>query len=408
MKTLLFRRYALVFFSLLCHCSAEEFQGDNSYMNLFDEICEIVQENFYNSDFIEEEFFPLKTKYSAKVRSSLTQTDFSTQVNAMLEKLEVSHTYYLSPDNYEYYQLASVFSEHPAIKKTFSNQEVTYPTAGIITERIEDHDFIVAVLSGSNAEKAGLLAGDEIVSVNEKRYEPVKSLKKYIGQKVVFSIKRTAGDVIREIAVEISEKNPKKEMLDAEKASIRTIQTSNKKIGYIHIYSYAGKEYQDELLAAISWGSLKNADALIIDLRYGLGGADPSYLNIFNTQIPVITASDNKGNRYKYDPQWRKPTVYLINHTSRSGKEILVFGAKKYNLATVIGTRSAGAVVAGTIFPLANGDLLYLATRDSKIDGVRIEGVGIEPDINVPMDIRYSQGHDRQLEMAVEHLTEVL
>lgn len=377
-------------------------------MNLFDEICEIVQENFYNSDFIEEEFFSLKTKYSAKVRSSLTQTDFSTQVNAMLEKLEVSHTYYLSPDNYEYYQLASVFSEHPAIKKTFSNQEVTYPTAGIITERIENHDFIVAVLSGSNAEKAGLLAGDEIVSVNEKRYEPVKSLKKYIGQKVVFSIKRTAGDVIKEIAVEISKKNPKKEMLDAEKASIRTIQTSNKKIGYIHIYSYAGKEYQDELLAAISWGSLKNADALIIDLRYGLGGADPSYLNIFNTQIPVITASDNKGNRYRYDPQWRKPTVYLINHTSRSGKEILVFGAKKYNLATVIGTRSAGAVVAGTIFPLSNGDLLYLATRDSKIDGVRIEGVGIEPDINVPMDIRYSQGHDRQLEMAVEHLTEVL
>ena len=98
-------------------------------------------------------------------------------------------------------------------------------------------------------------------------------------------------------------------MLEAERASVRLIETQKKKIGYIHIYSYAGQEYHDELISAISQGVLKDIDALIIDLRYGLGGADPVYLNIFNRNIPVITSIDNTGKTYRYDPQFRKPAV---------------------------------------------------------------------------------------------------
>lgn len=398
----------LISFTFLSNCGAEEIRTNDSYVSVYEEICNHVEENFYDTVFLKESFPSLKAKYNKKIQSPLTQADFSTQVNALLKHLEASHTYYLSPDDYEYYHLASIFSRVPAIKEIFSDQEITYPTVGIITEEIEDHDFIISILAGSNAEKAGLLAGDEIISVNGKPYEPVNSLRNQSGQEVVFSIKRTLHDSIKEITIEPITKNPKKEMLEAEKASIHVIESADKKIGYIHIYSYAGKEYHEELLDAISWGSLKDADALIIDLRYGLGGANPNYLNIFNTQVPVISAIDNSGKKYSYDTQWRKPAVYLVNRLSRSGKEILAFGAKKYELATVIGERTAGAVVRGTIFPLSNGDLLYLATRDSEIDGVRLEGAGVEPDINIPMDIRYSQGKDKQLEAAVEYLSETL
>lgn len=96
--------------------------------------------------------------------------------------------------------------------------------------------------------------------------------------------------------------------------------------------------------------------------------------------------------------------VLLVNKATRSGKEIFAFGAQKYGLATVIGERTAGAVVAGRLFPLPNGDLLYLAVRGSRIDGITLEGVGVVPDIVVPMDIRYRGGSDPQLARALEFL----
>ena len=106
--------------------------------------------------------------------------------------------------------------------------------------------------------------------------------------------------------------------------------------------------------------------------------------------------------------QWRKPTVSLVNKTSRSGKEILVFGAKKYKLATIIGERTAGAVLGARLFPLSNGDFLYLAGKSCLIDGVDLEGIGVAPDIEVPMDIRYCQGKDTQLERAINYFLETL
>ena len=129
-------------------------------------------------------------------------------------------------------------------------------------------------------------------------------------------------------------------------------------------------------------------------MRYGLGGGDPAYLNIFHQNVPVMSWRDNAGKTGSCDPQWRKPAVYLVNGTSRSGKEILAFGAKKYKLATVIGENTAGAVTAGTPLPLSNGDLLYLAVHSSRIDGVVLEGVGVAPDIEAPMDIRFARGKD--------------
>jgi carboxyl-terminal processing protease len=337
-----------------------------------------------------------------------TQKDFSTVVNAMLKQLKTSHTYYLSPSDIEYYQLAAVFSALPKIKEHFNDQEIRYPTVGILTETIEDHSFIVSVMPGSIAEKVGLLAGDEIVAVNGVPYQPIDSLKDHVGKKVIFTIRRQLNGNVQSFDLIPKRMNPKQEMLEAEKKSIRLIEVRGKKIGYIHIYSYAGKEYHDILLEAIAGGVIKDADALIIDLRYGLGGADPSYLNIFNTKIPTFASTDNTGKTRSYDSQWRKPAVYLVNRASRSGKELIAFGAKKYKLATVIGERTAGAVVAGSLFPLSNGDLLYLACMSALVDGVKLEGVGVAPDIEVPMDIRYSNGKDIQLEKAVEFLSNAL
>jgi carboxyl-terminal processing protease len=94
----------------------------------------------------------------------------------------------------------------------------------------------------------------------------------------------------------------------------------------------------------------------------------------------------------------------LVNNGSRSGKEILAYGFKKYKLGTLIGTKTAGAVVGGSPFLLEDGNLLYLAVIDVLVDGERLEGKGVIPDLEVPFTLEYAQGKDPQLEKSVEVL----
>ena len=378
-----------------------------SYLDVFDEILATVDEHFYNGEPIPQEFVSKQPAVRMQVkdlRFPQDQGTFSLLVNDLLGILHTSHTMYLSPQDTEYYQLASVFFFLPTIRALFDDQDIQYPTVGLLTERIEGQDFVVSVLPGGVADHAGILPGDEIVAVNGQPYHAINSLATSTGQEAAFTIQRHKDGAPHMVMMTPVRLNPKTELLEAERASIRVIPGHGKQIGYIHIYSYAGEEYHQELLSALSWGALKTCDAVIIDLRYGLGGADPSYLNLFNRQIPVLTSTDRSGNTSQYDPQLRKPTVYLVNHGTRSGKEILAFGAQQYHLATVIGERTAGAVSGGQLFPLSNGDLLYLAVQASLVDGVKLEGRGVTPDIEVSQDIRYCEGRDVQLDREVEYL----
>jgi carboxyl-terminal processing protease len=379
-----------------------------SYSDLFEEIVKIVEEHFYNPVQITQDFPTIKDTYRKQLPQISTQEAFSTLVNTMLRELNASHTYYLTPENYEYYQLGSLFSRIPEIGELFQGQEVLYPTVGILTQILEERVYIVAVLAGSVAEKAGLLKGDEILSVNGKPYTPIASLRSSVGRDVAFEIRRREQTEPFTIVMQPVLVNPKQEMLEAQKASVQIIERAGTHIGYIHLYSYAGDEYHQELLNALVWGTLKEADALIIDLRYGLGGAWPYYLNIFNRNIPMLTMHERDGTETVVDSQWRKPAVYLVNALSRSGKELLAFGARKYHLATVIGERTPGQTLGGRLFPLSNGDALFLAVQSCRIDGVNLEGVGVPPDIEVPFDVRYCAGHDVQLEKALEYLVEQL
>jgi carboxyl-terminal processing protease len=108
------------------------------------------------------------------------------------------------------------------------------------------------------------------------------------------------------------------------------------------------------------------------------------------------------------DRQWRKPVALLVNEGTTSGKEIFAYGFQKYRVGPVIGTRTAGAVLAGTGFPMPGGNLLYLAVADVLVDGARLEGTGVTPDVEVPFDFRYSRGDDPQLERALRVLAETL
>ena len=94
----------------------------------------------------------------------------------------------------------------------------------------------------------------------------------------------------------------------------------------------------------------------------------------------------------------------LVNGGTRSGKEVLAYGFKKYRLGEVIGTRTEGAVLAATAF-LIGGGLLLLAVDDVLVDGERLEGVGVAPTIEVQAGPPSVDGNDPQLDRAVAVLS---
>ena len=183
------------------------------------------------------------------------------------------------------------------------------------------------------------------------------------------------------------------------------IEAGGKRIGYIRIWSYAGRQYQDALEAELASGKLKDADAVIWDLRDGWGGAQPDFLDIFNPRGPVMTVTDRNGGQDIVNFRWRKPVALLVNAGTRSGKEVLTFGFKKYGFGEVIGERTAGALLAARAFLLSDDSLMIVAVDDVTVDGERLEGRGVDPTIRVPFDLPYAAGRDPQLDRALRALT---
>ena len=149
---------------------------------------------------------------------------------------------------------------------------------------------------------------------------------------------------------------------------------------------------------------MKDADALIWDLRDGWGGAVPEYLDLFNARAPTMQVTDRNGVHEFEDVKWRKPVAMLVNGGTRSGKEILAYGFKKYRLGEVIGTPTEGAVLAATAFLIGSG-LLLLAVDDVLIDGTRLEGVGVAPTIEVQAGPTSGEPGDPQLDRAIAVLS---
>jgi carboxyl-terminal processing protease len=374
----------------------------------FDEVWRLVRDKFYDRKLQGLDWEAVGKTFRAQYAAAKTDAARSGVINAMLEKLGVSHTHHYTEDETAYYELSDIFryALRRDLPKYFPGRTVSYPGIGMFTKQIDGKTFVAAVFPGLPAAKAGLLAGDEIVSADGNTFAPVGSFRDKVGKSVTLQIRRAADGPVTDVTVEPKRIEPGDAFEDALKNSARIIEANGKRIGYVRVWSYAGNRYQELLEEVLGEGKLKDADALIWDLRDGWGGAQPRYLNAFNPYGPTLTLTDRDGDAQVVGYRWRKPVAMLINSGTRSGKEVLAYGFKKNSFGPVIGETSAGALLAATAFFLSDGSLLILAVNDAAVDGVRLEGKGVDPTIGVQFDIRYAAGQDPQLDKAVEVLAD--
>lgn len=370
-------------------------------VTLVDEIRELVQKNFYNPEGLAG-FNAEMERGRKEVQSGADPDEIITR---SLNALDTSHTGRFTPDQIEYYELMDIFRPDGKRRQTLFPPEgtVTYAGIGVAPRMVEGRPFIAHVYHGSPAEQAGLRAGDEILAVDGKPYEPVDSFKGMAGRNAAVQVRREPDKPRITVDVPVITIEPNDMFRNAIRSSARVFDRDGHRIGYVRLWSYAARGVEQLLSELVSTEPLKDADGLVLDLRSRWGGAPPDAAEMFIGRSRDMTFIDRSGKETAVNARWRKPMVAIIDQGTRSGMEILAYSLKHAGIP-LIGARTAGAVLAGRGFLLDDNSLLELAVADVKVDGRRLEGAGVSPDIGITYDIRYANGADPQFERAVTEL----
>ncbi|MEW8993869.1 S41 family peptidase [Clostridium sp.] len=300
-------------------------------------------------------------------------------------------------------------------KDFYSQTEGNYVGLGIQVGVKEEKIVVVATFENSPAEKAGILSGDIIESVNGTKVEgkdlekAVTTMKGKKGEPVELTLSReNKGSFdVKAIRDEIEMVTVKKEMIDSQ-------------VGYIQVTMF-DENTSSNFENAIKDLKSKGMKSLIVDLRENPGGLLDQTVNMCSQFIPknknIVYTEDKNGNRKDYNSVGGiaegLPLTILIDEGSASASEIFTGAIKDYKLGTLVGTKTFGkGVVQTTFYRERDGfsDGTALKVTISKYytpNGQNIHGIGIEPDILVeyPEELRgktYDKSVDPQFQKALE------
>jgi carboxyl-terminal processing protease len=246
-------------------------------VSTFEGVWQTVRDHFYDPRHNGLDWLVVRQRYLPDVERVASEESVARVINAMLSELHASHTRFYTRDEPEYYQLADIFAgalRRRGLQRAFPDGRISYPGIGIISgSEANARHTITAAIDGTPAQQAGLRPGDEIIAADGTPFEPVGSFRGKVGKTVVLEVRRGCSG--RQVSVVPVDLEPNKMFLRGLETSARLIESNGRRIGYVHVWSYAGSVYQRALEYLLSQGALKDADALIWDLRDGWGGAQP-------------------------------------------------------------------------------------------------------------------------------------
>ena len=240
---------------------------------------------------------------------------------------------------------------------------------------------IVKVISGTTAEKAGLLAGDQILEVNETDVQ---------GASLATVGALIRGEIGRELQLRVLRNSEKIEFSVAtERVNLNTVEGSqiDNGVAYLAITNFASGT-ADEAKSAIS--SLDSRNGVILDLRNNPGGQIQEAVNVAEIFIGngLITSYKVSGEERVFNARNRNPIlspiVVMINRGTSSAAELLAAAIQDRNRGVVIGERSYGKGSVQDFVTLQDGSKIELTVALYLTpSGRTIEGVGVTPDLVV-------------------------
>lgn len=375
---------------------------------LLDEVDATIRREFYDPRLRGVDWTAEVARARARLREVRDEGRMYGVVNALLATLHTSHTAIYGRSSPFYYFLASTFGRNsPGYARAFGNGGVRMPDIGALMETRPQGVFTTWILEDGPADRAGLKVGDRVVDVDGRAWADLDSFRDRMGRAVTLRVQRQAGGPFLEVRVVPRLINPQDAFLDASRASARVVERGGRRIGYYHVWAFTDSRIYEQFQEMLH-GPLGNVDGLVLDIRDGIGGGYPELLYPFLADVPRVGFTDRRGRKYAVGGRWTKPVALLINERSRSSKELYAYAFKARGIATLVGTRTEGAVTAARAYFMRDASLLYVAVSAVDVDGQILEARGVSPDVPIDRPIPYAAGRDPQLDRALEVVRQAL
>lgn len=300
-------------------------------------------------------------------------------------------------------------AKRAAISRT--DLQGSFEGIGATVEMREGRLTVVSPITGSPAEKAGILPGDVILEVNGTVIQ---------GMDITQAISLIRGPKGTTVKLKIQRaKQPNlevsivRETIKTAFVTYRMIEGTS--IAYIRLNEF-GAPAPEELRAAIqTLNSQNKPKGLVFDLRRNPGG----FLNVavsvasqFLKEGQTVLIQKDKNGRAQTlratsgGLAQEIPMVLLIDGGSASASEILAGALRDYKRATIIGTKSYGKGSVQNVNQLSDRSELRVTTAHFfSPNDLEIHEVGILPDIEVKItDDDVAKKLDPQLDKAIEVL----
>ncbi|MEK7664369.1 MAG: S41 family peptidase [Patescibacteria group bacterium] len=274
----------------------------------------------------------------------------------------------------------------------------------------KDQLTIISPLKGTPGEKAGLLAGDFIVKINDKSAsdmtidQAVSLIRGKRGTEVILTIFRDGWSQTKDIKI----------IRDTIKIDSVSFELKDEDIAYIQIYHF--NQSLPSNFAKVSREILSSpAKKIILDLRNNPGGYLEICQNIsgwFLNEGEILTIEDfgkaKEQKQYKAEGNGifsKYPTIVLINEGSASAAEILAGALRDNRNVKLVGEKSFGKGSVQEVVKLQDGLSFLKVTIANWLTpkGNLISEIGLTPDIKVEISEEdINSGKDPQLKKAIE------
>jgi carboxyl-terminal processing protease len=272
----------------------------------------------------------------------------------------------------------------------------------------EEPPHVTEVFRDSPASSAGVRPGDQIVAVDgsassgRSLTEVVNTIRGTQGTPVVLSIVRGGQPAVDIRITRAAVDAPRVE--GAVRGGV---------LGVLRIRTF-GDGVPEQVQQFLTQGRNRGARAWIVDLRGNPGGSLESMARVATNFIesrPVGLAVDRTGQQEPIVAPGRPaiprfPFVLLVDRETSSAAEMLAAAIKEYQVAPIVGSRTAGSVGLASPQPLSDGSAIQITVRRLVApSGASIDKQGVQPDVEANLTVEDLQrGEDPQLLRAVELL----
>ena len=329
---------------------------------------------------------------------------FEAAVNGMLDILNDRGTYYVTPTDHQ-------------LDTTLTG---SFDGIGATISQFDNEIVIVAPIKDTPAEKAGIVSGDVILSVDGE------STKGWTVDKTVLRIRGPKGTQVK---IDVRHEDGSEEQYTLTRSTVQVDSVTRDPpsgalrdsggniadgIGYIYIREFSRRTAQ-ELESALKAEIDEGNKSLIIDLRSNPGGLLQTTLtmtDLFLDRGTILIQRDQNGKETTYSAKSGQalpsdmPIVVLQNKYSASASEIFAAALRDNGRAVVVGETSTGKGTVNIARELPNGGALYVSIANWLTPtGALIDKVGVRPDFEVvPSDEDIDLRRDVQVARAIDIL----